>query len=187
MAANRCVLSHMTQQIPESFVKPKFAQNPVIIDFCCSLLSLPQVAVGQGCQSSGRRLDQDTTTSLGCEEWPCWCCRTATQRQGILDIRGVIWEVYLDGNLPRLHSLHFKYPSTSPVKSFFFKGMTLCYDFFEYPCHLSPPASGKANPNSADEQGHVAINDAVAKDRFDLVTKLLEYGALVPWRTMILT
>ena len=40
---------------------------------------------------------------------------------------------------------------------------------------------GKANPNSADEQGHVAINDAVAKDRFDLVTKLLEFGALVPW------
>ena len=42
---------------------------------------------------------------------------------------------------------------------------------------------GKANPNSADEQGHVAINDAVAKDRFDLVTKLLEYGALAPWRS----
>lgn len=45
----------------------------------------------------------------------------------------------------------------------------------------STERSGKANPNSADEQGHVAINDAVAKDRFDLVTKLLEYGALVPW------
>ena len=43
------------------------------------------------------------------------------------------------------------------------------------------PQPGKANPNSADEQGHVAINDAVAKDRFDLVTKLLEYGALVTW------
>lgn len=43
---------------------------------------------------------------------------------------------------------------------------------------------GKANPNSADEQGHVAINDAVAKDRFDLVTKLLEYGALVNVRNM---
>eukprot|EP00913_Durusdinium_trenchii_P034159 g31969.t1 len=42
----------------------------------------------------------------------------------------------------------------------------------------------KANPNSADEQGHVAINDAVAKDRFDLVTKLLEYGALVNVRNM---
>ncbi|CAJ1440901.1 unnamed protein product [Effrenium voratum] len=43
---------------------------------------------------------------------------------------------------------------------------------------------GKANPNMADEQGHVAINDAVAKDRFDLVTKLLEYGALVNVRNM---
>lgn len=47
--------------------------------------------------------------------------------------------------------------------------------------NLGPGPPGKANPNSADEQGHVAINDAVAKDRFDLVTKLLEYGALVPW------
>ena len=47
--------------------------------------------------------------------------------------------------------------------------------------NLGPFSPGKANPNSADEQGHVAINDAVAKDRFDLVTKLLEYGALVPW------
>ncbi|CAE7752616.1 Tnks, partial [Symbiodinium pilosum] len=43
---------------------------------------------------------------------------------------------------------------------------------------------GKANPNSSDEQGHVAINDAVAKDRFDLVTKLLEHGALVNVRNM---
>jgi len=42
----------------------------------------------------------------------------------------------------------------------------------------------KANPNSADDQGHVAINDAVAKDRFDIVTKLLEYGALVNVRNM---
>mmetsp|Transcript_77797 Transcript_77797/g.175902 ORF Transcript_77797/g.175902 Transcript_77797/m.175902 type:complete len:673 (-) Transcript_77797:107-2125(-) len=42
----------------------------------------------------------------------------------------------------------------------------------------------KANPNAADDQGHVAINDAVAKDRFDLVTKLLEYGALVNVRNM---
>ena len=93
----------------------------------------------------------------------------------------------MDGNLPRLPSLHLKLSFNFPSQVIFFKGMTLCYDFFKYPCHLSPPASGKANPNSADEQGHVAINDAVAKDRFDLVTKLLEYGALVPWRTMILT
>ena len=50
--------------------------------------------------------------------------------------------------------------------------------------NLGPFSPGKANPNSADEQGHVAINDAVAKDRFDLVTKLLEYGALVPWLRM---
>jgi len=42
----------------------------------------------------------------------------------------------------------------------------------------------KANPNSADDQGQVAINDAVAKDRFDLVTKLLEFGALVNVRNM---
>mmetsp|Transcript_50054 Transcript_50054/g.139053 ORF Transcript_50054/g.139053 Transcript_50054/m.139053 type:complete len:673 (-) Transcript_50054:239-2257(-) len=42
----------------------------------------------------------------------------------------------------------------------------------------------KANPNSADDQGHVAINDAVAKDRFDLVAKLLEFGALVNVRNM---
>lgn len=42
----------------------------------------------------------------------------------------------------------------------------------------------KANPNSADDQGHVAINDAVAKDRFDLVTKLLEFGSLVNVRNM---
>lgn len=42
----------------------------------------------------------------------------------------------------------------------------------------------KANPNQADDQGHVGINDAVAKDRFDLVTKLLEYGALVNVRNM---
>merc|ERR1712039_588600 len=41
-----------------------------------------------------------------------------------------------------------------------------------------------ANPNASDDQGHVAINDAVAKDRFDLVTKLLEYGALVNVRNM---
>lgn len=43
---------------------------------------------------------------------------------------------------------------------------------------------GKANPNCSDDQGHVAINDAVAKDRFDLVTKLLEHGALVNVRNM---
>lgn len=42
----------------------------------------------------------------------------------------------------------------------------------------------KANPNQADDQGHVGINDAVAKDRFDLVTKLLEHGALVNVRNM---
>lgn len=42
----------------------------------------------------------------------------------------------------------------------------------------------KANPNQADDQGHVAINDAVAKDRFDLATKLLEHGALVNVRNM---
>lgn len=42
----------------------------------------------------------------------------------------------------------------------------------------------KANPNQSDDQGQVAINDAVAKDRFDLVTKLLEYGALVNVRNM---
>jgi len=42
----------------------------------------------------------------------------------------------------------------------------------------------KANPNQSDDQGHVGINDAVAKDRFDLVTKLLEYGALVNVRNM---
>mmetsp|Transcript_62206 Transcript_62206/g.160401 ORF Transcript_62206/g.160401 Transcript_62206/m.160401 type:complete len:671 (+) Transcript_62206:105-2117(+) len=42
----------------------------------------------------------------------------------------------------------------------------------------------KANPNQADDQGHVAINDAVAKDRFDIVTKLLESGALVNVRNM---
>jgi len=43
---------------------------------------------------------------------------------------------------------------------------------------------GKANPNQSDDQGHVPINDAVAKDRFDLVTKLLEHGALVNVRNM---
>merc|ERR1712060_374572 len=42
----------------------------------------------------------------------------------------------------------------------------------------------KANPNQVDDQGHVGINDAVAKDRFDLVTKLLEHGALVNVRNM---
>eukprot|EP00929_Paragymnodinium_shiwhaense_P056095 TRINITY_DN28080_c0_g1_i1.p1 TRINITY_DN28080_c0_g1~~TRINITY_DN28080_c0_g1_i1.p1 ORF type:complete len:674 (+),score=202.51 TRINITY_DN28080_c0_g1_i1:74-2095(+) len=42
----------------------------------------------------------------------------------------------------------------------------------------------KANANMADDQGHVAINDAVAKDRFDLATKLLEHGALVNVRNM---
>merc|ERR1740120_557674 len=42
----------------------------------------------------------------------------------------------------------------------------------------------KANPNQADDQGQVAINDGVAKDRFDLVTKLLEHGALVNVRNM---
>jgi len=44
--------------------------------------------------------------------------------------------------------------------------------------------NAKANPNQSDEQGHVAINDAVAKDRFDLVAKLLENGALVNVRNM---
>jgi len=42
----------------------------------------------------------------------------------------------------------------------------------------------KANPNQPDDQGHVPINDAVAKDRFDLVTKLLEWGSLVNVRNM---
>lgn len=42
----------------------------------------------------------------------------------------------------------------------------------------------KANPNQSDDQGQAAINDAVAKDRFDLVTKLLEHGALVNIRNM---
>jgi ankyrin repeat protein len=42
----------------------------------------------------------------------------------------------------------------------------------------------KANPNQPDDQGHVPINDGVAKDRFDIVTKLLEYGALVNVRNM---
>eukprot|EP00747_Dinoflagellata_sp_TGD_P166570 gnl/TRDRNA2_/TRDRNA2_189550_c0_seq1.p1 gnl/TRDRNA2_/TRDRNA2_189550_c0~~gnl/TRDRNA2_/TRDRNA2_189550_c0_seq1.p1 ORF type:complete len:672 (+),score=152.42 gnl/TRDRNA2_/TRDRNA2_189550_c0_seq1:77-2092(+) len=42
----------------------------------------------------------------------------------------------------------------------------------------------KANPNETDDQGQVPINDAVAKDRFDLVTKLLEHGALVNVRNM---
>merc|ERR1719221_2306416 len=42
----------------------------------------------------------------------------------------------------------------------------------------------KANPNQSDDQGQVAINDAVSKDRFDLVTKLLEHGALVNVRNM---
>mmetsp|Transcript_67286 Transcript_67286/g.161295 ORF Transcript_67286/g.161295 Transcript_67286/m.161295 type:complete len:667 (-) Transcript_67286:66-2066(-) len=42
----------------------------------------------------------------------------------------------------------------------------------------------KANPNQSDDQGQVPINDAVAKDRFDLVTKLLEFGALVNVRNM---
>lgn len=41
-----------------------------------------------------------------------------------------------------------------------------------------------ANPNQANDQGHVGINDAVAKDRFDIVTKLLENGALVNVRNM---
>eukprot|EP00406_Dinophysis_acuminata_P037552 CAMPEP_0179376042 /NCGR_PEP_ID=MMETSP0797-20121207/88112_1 /TAXON_ID=47934 /ORGANISM="Dinophysis acuminata, Strain DAEP01" /LENGTH=672 /DNA_ID=CAMNT_0021092063 /DNA_START=53 /DNA_END=2071 /DNA_ORIENTATION=+ len=41
-----------------------------------------------------------------------------------------------------------------------------------------------ANPNQSDDQGHVPINDAVAKDRFDMVTKLLEHGALVNVRNM---
>jgi len=42
----------------------------------------------------------------------------------------------------------------------------------------------KANPNQSDESGHVPINDAVAKDRFDLVTMLLEHGSLVNVRNM---
>merc|ERR1711879_179037 len=42
----------------------------------------------------------------------------------------------------------------------------------------------KANANQTDDQRQVPINDAVAKDRFDLVTKLLEYGALVNVRNM---
>jgi len=42
----------------------------------------------------------------------------------------------------------------------------------------------KANPNQSDDQGQVPINDAVAKDRFDLVTKLLEHGSLVNVRNM---
>lgn len=42
----------------------------------------------------------------------------------------------------------------------------------------------KANPNQSDDQGHVPINDGVAKDRFDIVTKLLEYGSLVNVRNM---
>jgi len=42
----------------------------------------------------------------------------------------------------------------------------------------------KANPNQPDDQGQVPINDGVAKDRFDIVTKLLEYGALVNVRNM---
>eukprot|EP00927_Polykrikos_kofoidii_P065486 TRINITY_DN61237_c0_g1_i1.p1 TRINITY_DN61237_c0_g1~~TRINITY_DN61237_c0_g1_i1.p1 ORF type:complete len:678 (-),score=103.32 TRINITY_DN61237_c0_g1_i1:118-2151(-) len=42
----------------------------------------------------------------------------------------------------------------------------------------------KANPNQVDDQGSVPINDGVAKDRFDLVTKLLEYGSLVNIRNM---
>jgi len=42
----------------------------------------------------------------------------------------------------------------------------------------------KANPNQADESGHVPINDGVAKDRFDIVTKLLEHGAIVNVRNM---
>jgi hypothetical protein len=42
----------------------------------------------------------------------------------------------------------------------------------------------KANPNQPNDQGHVPINDGVAKDRFDIVTKLIEYGALVNVRNM---
>jgi len=42
----------------------------------------------------------------------------------------------------------------------------------------------KANPNQSDDQGHVPINDAVAKDRFDLASKLIEYGSLVNVRNM---
>jgi hypothetical protein len=42
----------------------------------------------------------------------------------------------------------------------------------------------KANPNQPNDQGHVPINDGVAKDRFDIVTKLLEFGALVNVRNM---
>lgn len=42
----------------------------------------------------------------------------------------------------------------------------------------------KANPNQPNDQGHVPINDGVAKDRFDIVSKLLEYGALVNVRNM---
>lgn len=42
----------------------------------------------------------------------------------------------------------------------------------------------KANPNQSDDQGQIPINHAVEKDRFDLVTKLLEYGSLVNVRNM---
>merc|ERR1719316_1137290 len=42
----------------------------------------------------------------------------------------------------------------------------------------------KANPSQPDDQGQVPINDGVAKDRFDIVSKLLEYGALVNVRNM---
>jgi len=42
----------------------------------------------------------------------------------------------------------------------------------------------KANPNQADDQGQIPINDAVAKDRFDIVSKLLEFGSLVNVRNM---
>jgi len=42
----------------------------------------------------------------------------------------------------------------------------------------------KANPNQSDDQGHVPINDAVARDRFDLASKLIEYGSLVNVRNM---
>ena len=41
--------------------------------------------------------------------------------QWISDIRGVIWEVYLDGNLPSLHSLHLKPILQLPQSSDFFK------------------------------------------------------------------
>lgn len=42
----------------------------------------------------------------------------------------------------------------------------------------------KANPNQPDDQGQIPINDGVAKDRFDIVSKLLEHGSLVNVRNM---